>query len=196
VSAGRITIRGLDTTNLPPGPLRTHGVGHIPEDRHTHGMVASYTIADNLVLNAYDQQPFARRHTRRQTAIVQHAERLLHEFDIRAPGVFTQTGSLSGGNQQKLVVARECARPLTLLIAAQPTRGLDVGATAFVQQRLLQQRDQGCAVLLISTELDEILALADRIAVLYRGQFTTPRPAAEVSRQRLGQLMAGLHDAP
>jgi simple sugar transport system ATP-binding protein len=194
VRAGRIIIRGVDATNTSPRQLMARGVAHIPEDRHKHGMVASDTLANNLLLNTYHQQPFARGLVRCEAAVAQHAWHLMHEFDIRAPSVFTQTGSLSGGNQQKLVVARECARPITLLIAAQPTRGLDVGAMAFVQQRLVQQRDQGCAVLLVSTELDEIMALSDRVAVMYRGQITATLDILEATRPRLGQLLAGLHN--
>jgi general nucleoside transport system ATP-binding protein len=192
VYAGRIAIRGMDTTSTTPRQLIAHGVAHIPEDRHKHAMVASDTIANNLILNTYYQPPFAHGLVRREAITAQHARRLMQEFDIRASSVYTQTGNLSGGNQQKLVVARECSRPITLLIAAQPTRGLDVGAMAFVQQRLIQQRDQGCAVLLVSSELDEILVLSDRIIVMYGGRLTATLDSGEATRQLLGQLLAGV----
>ena len=155
-------------------------------------MVESYSIADNLVLNTYQQEPFAYWMVRHATAITAHAARLMQTFDIRAPHPAVQVGTLSGGNQQKMVIARECSRSLTLLIAAQPTRGLDIGATAFIHQSLVQQRDQGCAVLLVSADLDEILTLSDRIAVMYDGKILAIVADREVSRETLGQLMAGV----
>ena len=191
-SAGTVTVQGVEVTNAPPRRLAALGVAHIPEDRHTYGMVGSYSIADNLVLNTYHRQPFARGIVRHRAAIVAHARELMQRFDIRAPGPCTRAASLSGGNQQKLIIARELARPLCLLIAAQPTRGLDVGAMAFVHRQLVQQRHQGCAVLLVSTELDEIMALADRIAVMYRGTILTVVDAHVATREALGRWMAGL----
>ncbi len=161
--SGRIALGEADITRATPRAIAMQGVAHIPEDRHQHGMVDRYSIADNLVLNAYHQKPFAWGIMRRAKAIAEHAEQAMQTFDIRAPSRFTPAGSLSGGNQQKMVVARELGRPLRLLIAAQPTRGLDVGAIAFLHQQMVQKRDEGCAVLLVSAELDEILTL-DRIA--------------------------------
>jgi len=190
--AGSIVLQGADVTQATPRQLAACGVAHIPEDRHKHGMVESYTIADNLVLNTYHRRPFAHRMVRYADAIAAHAARLMQAFDIRAPHPAVQAGNLSGGNQQKMVIARECSRPLTLLIAAQPTRGLDIGATAFIHQHLVQQRDQGCAVLLISADLDEILTLADRIAVMYDGKILAIVTDREASREILGQLMAGV----
>jgi simple sugar transport system ATP-binding protein len=191
-SPGTVIMQGIDVTNTPPRRLAALGVAHIPEDRHAYGMVGSYSIADNLVLNTYYRPPFARGMVQQHAAIVAHARDLMQRFDLRAPGPSTPAESLSGGNQQKLVIARELARPLRLLIAAQPTRGLDVGAMAFVQRQLVQQRDQGCAVLLVSTELDEIMALADRIAVMYRGKILAMIEAREATRDTLGRWMAGL----
>jgi simple sugar transport system ATP-binding protein len=190
--AGRIVLQGADVTQATPRQLAACGVAHIPEDRHKHGMVEGYTIADNLVLNTYYQPPFAHGMVRHAAAIAVHAARLIQAFDIRAPHPAVQAGNLSGGNQQKMVIARECARPLTLLIAAQPTRGLDIGATAFIHQHLVQQRDQGCAVLLVSADLDEILTLADRIAVMYDGKILAIVADHEASRETLGPLMAGV----
>lgn len=190
--AGSIVLQGTNITQATPRQLAACGVAHIPEDRHKHGMVESYTIADNLVLNTYHQQPFAHRMARHTAAIAAHAAQLMQAFDIRAPHPAVPVGTLSGGNQQKMVIARECSRPLTLLIAAQPTRGLDIGATAFIHQHLVQQRDQGCAVLLVSADLDEILTLSDRIAVMYDGKILAIVADREASRETLGQLMAGV----
>lgn len=190
--AGTIELQGVDVTRATPRQLARRGVAHIPEDRHKHGMVESATIADNLVLTTYYHRPFARGVVRHTAAIAAHAARLMQAFDVRAPHPSTRAGSLSGGNQQKMVIARECSQPLTLLIAAQPTRGLDIGATAFIHQQLIQQRHQGCAVLLVSADLDEILALSDRIAVMYQGKIRATLAAHEASRETLGRLMAGL----
>jgi ABC-type uncharacterized transport system ATPase subunit len=190
--AGSIVLQGADVTQATPRQLAACGVAHIPEDRHKHGMIEGYTIADNLVLNTYHQQPFAHRMVRHAATIAAHADHLMQAFDIRAPHPAVQAGTLSGGNQQKMVIARECSRPLTLLIATQPTRGLDIGATAFIHQHLVQQRDQGCAVLLVSADLDEILTLSDRIAVMYDGQILAIVADRKASREALGQLMAGV----
>jgi simple sugar transport system ATP-binding protein len=190
--AGTLTLLGSDITHASPRHIAACGVGHIPEDRHTHGMVAAYTVADNLVLNTYHQPPFARRWLRRRAAIAAQATRLMQAFDVRAPDPTTLAGHLSGGNQQKMVIARECARPLRLLLASHPTRGLDIGATASIHQHMLHQRDHGCAVLLVSADLDELLALSDRIAVMYHGMILATLARQEASRERLGQLLAGV----
>ena len=190
--SGQVFIGEVEVTHATPRRIAILGVAHIPEDRHRHGMVSRYSIADNLVLNVYHQKPFASGMIRRFRAIAEHAEQAMQTFDIRAPSPFTVAGSLSGGNQQKMVVARELDRPLRLLIAAQPTRGLDVGAIAFLHQQLVNKRDEGCAVLLVSAELDEIMALSDRIAVMYRGKLLPTVEAQAASRESLGRLMAGL----
>ncbi len=190
--SGRVTIGEVDVTHATPRRIAMQGVAHIPEDRHQHGMVDGYSIADNLVLNVYHQKPFARGMVRRARAIAEHARQAMQTFDIRAPNLSTAAGSLSGGKQQKMVVARELGRPLQLLIAAQPTRGLDVGAIAFLHQQLINKRDEGCAVLLVSAELDEILALSDRMAVMYQGKLLATVEAHAASRESLGRLMAGL----
>jgi len=189
---GRVIIGGVDVTNASPRRVAQQGVAHIPEDRHEHGMVDSYPVADNLVLNSYYQPPFARGVAMNYQAIEENASQLVHEFDIRTPSVYTLASSLSGGNQQKLIVAREFSRPIKLLIAAQPTRGLDVGSIEFIHKRIVQARDNGVAVLLVSAELDEIMSLSDRIAVIYRGQIIATLDAAEATREQLGLLMAGI----
>jgi simple sugar transport system ATP-binding protein len=189
---GQVIIGGVDVTNASPRRVAQQGVAHIPEDRHEHGMVDSYPVADNLVLNSYYQPPFARGVAMNYQAIEENASQLVHEFDIRTPSVYTLASCLSGGNQQKMIVAREFSRPIKLLIAAQPTRGLDVGSIEFIHKRILQARDNGVAVLLVSAELDEIMSLSDRIAVIYRGQIIATLDAAEATREQVGLLMAGI----
>lgn len=193
VESGRIWIDGQDMTNASPRRITEQGQSsHVPEDRHTYGMIDSYSVADNLVLDTYYRAPFVNGLTINQQAIRQHAERLVEEFDVRTPSVLTAGGSLSGGNQQKMVVAREFGRPLKLLIAAQPTRGIDVGSIEFIHNQLIAKRDAGVAVLLVSSELDEIMALADRIAVMYKGEIIAVVPRDEATREGLGLLMAGV----
>jgi general nucleoside transport system ATP-binding protein len=190
--AGQILVDGVDVTHGSPRTITRQGVAHIPEDRHEFGMVKSYSVADNLVLLTYYQPPFARGVVMQQEVIAETANKLIQEFDIRTPNIFTSGGSLSGGNQQKMVVARELSRPIKLLIAAQPTRGVDVGSIEFIHQRIIEQRDQGVAVLLVSAELDEIMSLSDRIAVMYHGDIMATVPAEGAQRETLGLLMAGV----
>jgi simple sugar transport system ATP-binding protein len=171
-------------------------VAYIPEDRKGVGLVLPYPIADNLVLSSYYHKPFANGITINGNAIAQNATKLVKEFDIRTPSIWTNAGSLSGGNQQKIIVAREFSRPIKLLVAAQPTRGIDVGSIEFIHRSLIAQRDEGVAVLVVSAELDEVLALSDRIAVMYKGKIVATLPRAEADRERLGLLMAGIVEEP
>lgn len=195
VTAGSILIDGQQMTNATPRQITESGQScHVPEDRHAYGMVDGYSIADNLVLNSYYQPPFAHGLTINQRAIREHAVRLVDLFDVRTPTVETTSGSLSGGNQQKMVVAREFSRPIKLLIAAQPTRGIDVGSIEFIHNQIVAKRDAGVAVLLVSSELDEILALADRIVVMYKGAVIGIVPRAEATREGVGLLMAGVKE--
>jgi general nucleoside transport system ATP-binding protein len=189
---GQVFIRGVDVTNASPRRIAEQGVAHIPEDRHEHGMVGSYPVADNLVLSTYYKQPFAHAGVMNYHAMEENASQLVHEFDIRTPSVYTTASSLSGGNQQKMIVAREFSRPINLLVASQPTRGLDVGSIEFIHGRLVQARDRGMAVLLVSAELDEIMSLSDRIAVMYKGQIIATLDAEQSSREEIGLLMAGI----
>ncbi len=183
--------RQEDLTRSNPHQVHAAGVAHIPEDREKHGLVAGYTIADNLVLNRVDEAPFARAGLRQPTAIDEHATRLVHQYDIRASGIHARAGSLSGGNKQKVVVARELdARP-RLLIAAQPTRGVDVGSIEFIHRQIVAARDEGAAVLLVSAELDEVLALSDRIAVIHAGRIVAELDGETCDREEVGRLMAG-----
>jgi simple sugar transport system ATP-binding protein len=184
----------LGDVQLPFGDPRfliEHGLAHIPEDRQKHGLVMAYSVADNMVLCNYYRRPFARGLQRRDEPIMEQATRLIEEFDVRTPSPNTPARNLSGGNQQKVIVARELSRPVRLVIASQPTRGLDVGSIEFIHGRIIEQRDEGIGVLLVSAELDEILALSDRIAVMYHGQIVATLPASEATREELGLLMAG-----
>ncbi len=191
--SGTITIGGIDLTNQPPRAFTETGrCCHIPEDRHLYGMVADYSVADNLVLNSYRHPPYSNRGAINRSAINQQAEVLVQSFDVRTPDIETMASSLSGGNQQKMVVAREFSRELQLLIAAQPTRGIDVGSIEFIHRRIATKRDEGVAVLLISAELDEILSLSDRIIVMYQGSVVAEVTRAEATRERLGLYMAGV----
>ncbi|MBX3050650.1 MAG: ABC transporter ATP-binding protein [Caldilineaceae bacterium] len=193
---GSIHIGGKEMTDASPRQVTEEGQScHIPEDRHTYGMVSAYSIADNLVLNTYYKPPFARGITVNRAAIDKNALALVEKFDVRTPSVHLSGGSLSGGNQQKMVVAREFSRPIQLLIAAQPTRGIDVGSIEFIHQQIVAKRDEGVAVLLVSSELDEILALSDRIAVMYKGEIIDIVDRGDATREGLGLLMAGVKEA-
>jgi simple sugar transport system ATP-binding protein len=155
-------------------------------------MIDTYDVAHNLVLNTYYLPPVALGWNIQEDAVEEHATKLVEEFDVRTPSVHTLAGNLSGGNQQKMVVAREFSREVKLLIAAQPTRGIDVGSIEFIHNQIVAKRDEGVAVLVVSSELDEIMALADRIAVMYKGEIVAMIPRAEATREALGLLMAGV----
>jgi ABC-type uncharacterized transport system ATPase subunit len=173
------------------------GSGHIPEDRQRDGLVLPYSIADNLVLNTYYTEPYARRGVIQREPILERAYDLVEKFDVRTPDALSTAGSLSGGNQQKVIVAREFSRATRFMMAAQPTRGLDVGSIEYIHQRLIEKRDEGTAVLLVSTELDEVMQLSDRIAVMYDGKIVDILQADRVTKEIVGLLMAGEkpHDA-
>lgn len=190
---GSITILGKDTTNTSPRKITELGSAHIPEDRQKDGLVLSFPVADNLVLNTYYKPPFAKGATAKHEKIAENGQTLVDRFDIRTPSVTTTVSALSGGNQQKVIVAREFSRPIKLLIASQPTRGLDVGSIEYIHRRLIEKRDEGTAVLLVSTELDEVLQLSDRIAVMYRGKIMDIIDGAHTTKEIIGLLMAGIH---
>lgn len=193
---GRVRIKGRDMTWASARAFFEQGAAHVPEDRQRDGLVLSYPVRDNLILNTYYRPPFAVGFRVQDEAIDRHALRLVQEFDIRTPSIDTPVANLSGGNQQKVIVAREFSRPIDLLVAAQPTRGLDVGSIEYIHRRLIEKRDQGCAVLLVSSELDEIMALSDRIAVMYEGRIMDILPAEKATREQLGLLMAGVRPEP
>ncbi len=190
--AGKISVLGHDVMRKSPRAVIEYGVAHVPEDRHKHGLVLTFPVADNLALCTYYQAPFARGIEMDAAQIACAAEKLVSEFDIRTPSAQTLVGALSGGNQQKVIVARELDRPVKLLIANQPTRGLDVGSIEFIHRRIVEARDRGTAVLLVSAELDEILSLADRVAVMYKGKIIATLAAHAATRDQLGLLMAGV----
>lgn len=193
ILSGRVTLLGHETTHATPRQILHNGVAHIPEDRQRDGLVLTFPVADNLVLNTYYQPPFARGIQMNERTIWVSATQRVQQFDIRTPSIFTLASSLSGGNQQKVIVAREFTRAVQLLIASQPTRGLDVGSIEYIHQRIVAMRDQGCAVLLVSPELDEILSLADRIAVMYHGKIMDTLAASQATPEKVGLLMAGVH---
>ena len=189
-SGGRVEMLGQDTSGWSPRKINELGVAHVPENRNKHGVVAQYSIADNLVLNRYHHSRFSNLGVRNTAAINAEAEELVEQFDVRTPGVEAAIDTLSGGNQQKVIVARELTGDLKALVVAQPTRGLDVGSIEFIHRKIIELRDHGVAVLLVSAELDEILSLSDRIGVLYRGRLVGTVDAAEATREELGLLMA------
>ena len=190
-SGGRILLGEQDVTDLGRKGILRSGVGHIPEDRNEHGLVGSFSIRDNLVLNLWDDERFASRRTRRFDDVEANARRLVDSFDVRTPSTSTLASSLSGGNQQKVIVAREFSRPIELLVAAQPTRGIDVGSIEYIHRQLVEKRDSGVAVLLVSSELDEVIALADRIAIMFRGRLVGPFPTP-LAKDAIGLMMAGV----
>jgi general nucleoside transport system ATP-binding protein len=190
--SGKISLLGQEITHATPRRITELGSAHVPEDRQQDGLVLSFPVADNLMLNTYYQKPFTQGVVLQDKVIQEYANRLIKEFDIRTPSARTLASALSGGNQQKLIVAREFSRPISFLVASQPTRGLDVGSIEYIHGRILAKRDEGCAVLLVSSELDEIMALSDRIAVMYRGKIVDVLPAEKTTKEQVGLLMAGV----
>ncbi|MBM3179766.1 MAG: ABC transporter ATP-binding protein [Chloroflexi bacterium] len=192
-TGGKVFISGHDVTGKPPRVMTETGLAHIPEDRQRHGLVMSYSVADNMALCDYYHPPFSKRGVIQPKALDENARRLISAFDVRTPSPFVNAGKLSGGNQQKVIVARELSRSVKLVIANQPTRGLDVGSIEYIHSVIVKMRDNGAAVLLVSAELDEIMALSDRIAVMYRGQIVAMVETKKSTREQLGLWMAGAH---
>jgi len=190
-TGGVVRILGEDVTNAAPRRITELGVAHVPEDRQRDGLVLSFPVYDNLVLSTYYLPPFAEGPSVQFDEVYEYAERVVEQFDVRTPSIALPAQNLSGGNQQKLIVAREFSRPIRLLIAAQPTRGLDVGSIEYIHRQLIKKRDDGVAVLLISAELDEIMAVSDRIAVMFEGRIVGTADADKVTREELGLMMAG-----
>ncbi len=189
-TAGRIRLDGEDITESSVADVLGRGVGYVPEDRLHDGLVGSFTVAENLVLDASHRSPYSRGIALDLAEIDRNALTRVEEFDVRTPSTSAPAATLSGGNQQKVVLARELSRPLKLLVVSQPTRGLDVGSMEFVHRRIVAERDAGTAVVLVSTELDEVLGLADRIVVMYRGRIIGELPSG-ASAEQVGLLMAG-----
>ena len=190
ISSGHIRVGGRDLTHSSPRQRLHAGIAYVPEDRQEDGLVGAFSVADNMVLDSYDQPPFSSGINLDLGAIAKNAAERVQEFDVRTQSAETPVGTLSGGNQQKVILARELGREHKVLVASQPTRGLDVGSIEFVHRRIVRQRDHGVAVLIVSSELDEIYALADRIGVMYEGRITGFRPPS-VPVEELGLLMAG-----
>jgi general nucleoside transport system ATP-binding protein len=190
---GKVWMGGRDITDKMPRTITETGMAHVPEDRQRHGLVLSFPVADNMVLNTYYLPPFGVRGMIQPKAVDGYARKLIEDFDVRTPSPYVPVSKLSGGNQQKVIVARELSREVKLLIANQPTRGLDVGSIEYIHKQIVIMRDRGVAVLLVSAELDEIMALSDRIAVIYRGQIVATVDVGKVTREQLGLWMAGAH---
>jgi simple sugar transport system ATP-binding protein len=190
VELGEILIGG-QKVHLDPRSVYRESVAHVPEDRLEEGLVPAFNVAENLALNSYWAPPFGHGLSLDRDEMAKVAEVRIKEFDIRTPSVFNPVANLSGGNQQKVIIARELSRPLKLVVAVQPTRGLDVGSIEYIHRRPVQKRDEGSAVLLISTELDEVTALGDRIAVMYQGKIVSILTPEEASFEKLGLLMGG-----
>jgi simple sugar transport system ATP-binding protein len=190
-TGGKILFRGENISKLSTDNRIKKGVSHIPEDRHKRGLVLEHTLAENSILGHHKTKPFSEKGFMNYDEIRAYCREMIEEFDVRTPNELVEAKSLSGGNQQKLIVARELIRKPELLIASQPTRGVDVGAIEFIHEKLLEERENNKAVLLVSLELDEVLALADRIGVIYDGQLVGIVDADETDERELGIMMAG-----
>lgn len=191
IEQGEVLLRDKNITNFSPRKVTESGISHIPQDRQRYGLVLDYSVAENIVLQTYYKKPYSRNTILKFKEIQDKANQLIKEYDVRTPSAQTRASALSGGNQQKVIVGREIDRSPDLLIAAQPTRGLDVGAVEFIHSRLIEERDRGRAVLLMSFELDEIMNLSDRIAVMFDGKITAIVDPEETNEQEIGLLMAG-----
>jgi ABC-type uncharacterized transport system ATPase subunit len=189
-TSGRVLLGGVDVTGLSPRRMNEAGVGYVPADRHRFGLILAFPLYDNLILTSYYRPPFARGVLRNDQAIIESARAQVDRFDIRAPAVDVSTSTLSGGNQQKVIVAREFNRPLKLLVLDQPTRGLDVGSIEFIHRQIIARRDAGSAVLLVSAELDEVLEMSDRIVVMYRGRMVAEMDGRTADKGEVGLYMA------
>jgi simple sugar transport system ATP-binding protein len=194
--SGMVKLLGEDITQASPRKIREAGTAHVPEDRQSDGLVLSFPIKENLVLNTYYEPPFTRGLNLNNNEITKAAEERVKQYDIRTPSITLNASTLSGGNQQKVIVAREFSRPIKLLIASQPTRGLDVGSIEYIHGQIVKKRDEGSAVLLVSPELDEIISLSDRIAVIFAGKIISIIPANDATKEGLGLLMAGIRSEP
>lgn len=196
VNTGTVTMSGRDITAAPPRQRHEMGMAHIPEDRQRSGLVGSFTITENVVLDGYYAEPYSKGVRMNWPAAHEAAERLVREFDVRTPSVDVAVSNLSGGNQQKVIAAREFGRQVPLVIASQCTRGIDVGTIEYIHRRIVEQRDAGAAILIVSTELDEVMALSDRILVMFRGGIVAERKGGETTATELGLCMAGAATGP
>ncbi len=188
---GTITVDGVDITHASPRAVHDASVAHVPEDRQRAGLVGSFSVAENMVLTSYHSEPYSSGFRMHWTVARDKAAELVEQYDVRTPSIATPAGTLSGGNQQKMIVARELSRDLRLLIASQPTRGVDVGSIEYIHAQFVEARDAGVAVLVVSTELDEVMALADRVVVMYRGRVVADIPRDRTDHSEIGLYMAG-----
>ncbi len=189
--AGMVTIDGQDVTAASPRQIHRMGVAHVPEDRLASGLIVDFTVAENMILDSYYDRPYSRGIQMDWHMAAQAASRLVDEYDVRTPNIGTQVSSLSGGNQQKVIVAREFNRDVRLVVASQPTRGIDVGSIEYVHTRIVEERDEGAAVLIVSSELDEVLALSDRVLVMYRGKIVGEFDPQTATTTEIGLAMLG-----
>ncbi len=191
--SGKISILGEDVTRASPREIHEMSVAHVPEDRQRSGLVLKFSVAENMVLDTYHGAPYSKGIVMNWGETRRTAKRLVEEYDVRTPSIDVEMSNLSGGNQQKVIVAREFGRDVRLVVASQPTRGLDVGSIEYIHERIVQERDEGSAILIVSTELDEVLALSDRILVMYRGRLVAETTPAETTPAEMGLFMAGAH---
>ena len=187
-------LAGRDITHQTPRQRHAEGIAHIPEDRQRDGLVKDFTLFENIALTGYYDEPFSHGPVMDWRRAEQVAAGLVDEFDIRTPSIGTAVGTLSGGNQQKVIVAREISREIKLAIASQPTRGVDVGSIEYIHERIIALRDAGVAVLVVSTELDEVMALADRVLVMFGGRVVAALDRAATNHNEVGLYMAGAHE--
>jgi simple sugar transport system ATP-binding protein len=192
-TSGRVKLEGVDVTGFQAAELTERMLSYIPEERMRDGMIKEFTVAENMILREHHKPPYSHYGFLGLQEIARHSKGLISKFQVKTPSEDTPVRSLSGGNIQKVVLARELSRQPRAIVAAQPTRGLDIGATEYVREQLLIQRREGAAILLISEDLDEILALSDRIAVLYEGQIMDIVSRESATPEKLGLLMAGVH---
>jgi ABC-type uncharacterized transport system ATPase subunit len=193
IKSGTMKILGEDVTNLPPEKLYEHKLSHIPEDRQAVGLIMDFNIAENSIMGLFNKEPFCRNIRMNYNRVDEHANMLVKKYDVRTPGIQTISRLLSGGNQQKLILGREIEKKPEVLIAVQPTRGLDIAATDFVQNELIEQRDNGMAILYISTELEEIFKMSDKVLILFAGRQYGPYDIASLDLETVGLMMAGAY---
>ncbi|MFQ5922718.1 MAG: ABC transporter ATP-binding protein [Anaerolineales bacterium] len=189
--AGTVSIGGQDITSASPRDIHRMGVAHVPEDRQASGLIVDFTVAENMILDDYYAHPYSRGIQMDWGEAARSAERLVEEYVVRTPSIGTQVSSLSGGNQQKVIVAREFNRDVRLVVASQPTRGIDVGSIEYIHARIVEERDDGAAVLIVSSELDEVMALSDRVLVMYRGKIVGEFDPKTASTTEIGLAMLG-----